>query len=159
MNRVSEMLSQLNWHQQNLSSVSGQISVPCNIQSRGPWEGPKVPFPQIKARYGIYWDISIRRGAYGNVVEAVDKQTKRVSAQSVYLEDGKSMLCMHCAEPRNQHFIKVYDFWYQHNIEEDISRTFIKRDRCHGNLKEYLNGMQTRGQNMEPLELTEIMIQ
>src|SRR2546423_6752249 len=51
--RVSEILSQLNRPQQNFTSsnnLTGPASIPCEIQSRVPWEGRKVPFKQIKER-------------------------------------------------------------------------------------------------------------
>src|SRR5205823_8208443 len=79
--RVSEILSQLNRPQQNFTSnnLTGPASIPCEIQSRVPWEGRKVPFKQIKERYEIQWTHPIGHGAYGKVVEAIDRKTKQVS--------------------------------------------------------------------------------
>lgn len=76
--RVSEILSQLNRPQQNFTSQTGPASIPCEIQSRVPWEGRKVPFKQIKERYEIKWAHPIGQGAYGKVVEAIDRKTKQV---------------------------------------------------------------------------------
>ena|ERR1700737_2819634 len=60
--------------------------------------------------------------------------------------------------PPHPHVIQVYDFWYHNNVEEDFSRTFIKMERCHGTLQEYLDKLKSCGAVVEPLELTEIML-
>jgi serine/threonine protein kinase len=62
-------------------------------------------------------------------------------------------------EPLNAHIIRVYDIWFHRNAEEHVSRTFIKMQKCEGTLAEHLNRMSKAGLWIEPLELTEIMIQ
>lgn len=72
----------------------------------------------------------------------------------------RSKLCIKVCqvEQHNPHVIKVYHFWYQHNVEEDISRTFIKMERCQGNFAEYLNELQIQDRSIESHEITDIML-
>lgn len=64
-------------------------------------------------------------------------------------------ICM--SKPRNAHIIRVYEFWFEKNM--DLSRTFIRMDKCRGTLEDYLQSMRKNGKLIEPFELTEIMIQ
>jgi serine/threonine protein kinase len=61
-------------------------------------------------------------------------------------------------KPRNVHVVQVYDFWYYTNVDEEYSRTFVKMERCHGNLEEYIAELNAERVVIEPLELVEIMI-
>jgi serine/threonine protein kinase len=63
------------------------------------------------------------------------------------------------SQPPNPHVIRVHDFWFQNNKEEHYSRTFIQMERCNGTLEQYLDDLYDKKASLEPLELTEIMIQ
>lgn len=50
------------------------------------------------------------------------------------------------------------DFWFRNIEEEGIAQTFIKMELCHGTLENHLNGLRSRGEDLAPRELTQIMI-
>lgn len=58
------------------------------MKTRALWDGRSVTFKKIKSRYEIRWDPPIGRGAYGKVVEAIDKQSKQVCPPNRFSEAG-----------------------------------------------------------------------
>lgn len=63
------------------------------------------------------------------------------------------------SDPLCPHVIRVYDFWFHNDLENGISRTFIKMEKCNGTLEQYLVYRNEIGAEIQPLELTEIMIE
>jgi serine/threonine protein kinase len=57
--------------------------------------------------------------------------------------------------PRNEHLVHAFDYWFEINSDQLISRTFIKLELCDETLEDYLKAQST----MEPLDLVEIMMQ
>ena len=53
----------------------------------------------------------------------------------------------------------MYDIWVERDDEKALFETVIKMERCRGNLEEYLAGLRKSGQQIDPLDLLEIMIQ
>jgi serine/threonine protein kinase len=56
--------------------------------------------------------------------------------------------------PINAHIIRVHEFWFT-KTEDHSSDTYIRMEFCDGTLEQYL----AKQSIIEPIELTEIMIQ
>lgn len=77
----------------------------------------------------------------------IDVETELISLNTVTKES-----------PQNPHIIHVYDSWYHHNVEEHVTRAYVKMQLCDGTLKQYLDYLRNFGPRIELLEIVEIMI-
>ena len=56
------------------------------------------------------------------------------------------------------HVVRVHGFWFQKD-SLDQSRIFIRMELCAGTLEDYKRNLVNEAATIEPLELTEIMLQ
>jgi serine/threonine protein kinase len=70
-----------------------------------------------------------------------------------------SLQTVNATAPHHPHIIAVYDYWIQVNKEESTYLTTVKMQLCHGTLEQYLATMVEEGNQIEPLEILEIMLQ
>jgi serine/threonine protein kinase len=92
--------------------------------------------------------MTVQKYALKVVRDDPDVKTEIVAIQAICRSD-----------PPNPHVIRVHDFWFQDNDIECTSRTFIQMEICDGTLEEYLKERESRCEPLEPLEISEIMIQ
>ena len=98
----------------------------------------------------------------GHVHHNLENQAFAIKVMKGRLKENpeiKALRSVCLQKPHNEHIIHIEEFWYQENLEQGISRTFIRMELCDGDLESYLRDKRKAGENITAMELAGIMTQ